>query len=82
MSAIAVGDKVTIMPAHNGNVYGILHAVVRRIDPLKFTWYTKTGYGEIIAQSGEGVTWIHGHHTGNSNEVAAMRVAHALELGA
>lgn len=41
-------------------------------------WQASSGEGDVALKD-EGITWIRGHHASDSKEVAALRVAHALE---
>lgn len=41
-------------------------------------WQASSREGDVALKD-EGITWIRGHHAPNSKEVAALRVAHALE---
>ena len=72
------------MPAGSGVavMIGVVRAIVSRIYPSgTFDWRAVDhDYGEVAAQYDEGVSWIRGHHAPDSKEVAAMRVASALEL--
>ncbi len=70
VTAVVIREDVVSREKHTGTASGTVHG--------GNTLYFAAGVGVILLVGDEGLTWIRGHHTLDSEEVQALLAAHAL----